>query len=72
MSKKLTALKETETPEKRAEVNPKEIKAKGDTALYLAEIKRLEDMIREKDHIISNLQAANEQISDELSKARNK
>ena len=72
MAKKRTALLETETPEKRAEVIPKEIESKGDVALYKAEIKRLETMIREKDKIISNLQAANEQISDELSKARNK
>ena len=75
MAKKRTALLETETPEKREEVIPKEIKTKvdkGDVALYKAEIKRLEDMLKEKNHIISNLQAANEQISDELSKARNK
>ena len=63
---------ETETPEKRAEVIPKEIEPRNDKALYKAEIKRLEAMIREKDQIISNLQAANEQISDELSKVRNK
>ena len=72
MAKKRTALMETETPEKRMEVVPKETKPKADVALYRAEIKRLENMIREKDQIISNLQAANEQISDELSKARNK
>lgn len=72
MAKKRTALMETETPEKRAEVIPKEIEPRNDKALYKAEIKRLEAMIREKDQIINNLQAANEQISDELSKARNK
>ena len=72
MAKKRTALMETETPEKREEVITKKIEAKGDAALYQAEIKRLENMIKEKDRIISNLQAANEQISDELSKARNK
>lgn len=72
MAKKLTALMETETPEKRAEVVPTKSEPKGDKALYLDEIKRLEAMIKEKDQIISNLQAANEQISDELSKARNK
>ena len=72
MAKKRTALMETETPEKRAEVIPKEIEAKGDAALYQAEIKRLETLLKEKNQIIRNLQAANEQISDELSKARNK
>ncbi len=72
MAKKRTALMETETPEKRSEVIPKEIEPRNDKALYKAEIKRLEAMIREKDQIINNLQAANEQISDELSKARNK
>ena len=75
MAKKRTALLETETPEKREEVIPKEIKTKvdkGDVALYKAEIKRLEDMLKEKNQIISNLQAANEQISHELSEARKK
>ena len=75
MAKKRTALLETETPEKREEVIPKEIKTKvdkGDVALYKAEIKRLEDMLKEKNHIISNLQVANEQISHELSEARKK
>ena len=72
MAKKRTALMETETPEKRADVIPKEIEAKGDAALYQAEIKRLETMIKEKNQIISNLQAANEQISHELSEARKK
>ena len=72
MAKKRTALLETETPEKREEVITKKTEAKGDAALYQAEIKRLETLIKEKDRIISNLQAANEQISDELSKARNK
>ena len=72
MAKKRTALLETETPEKREEVITKKIEVKGDTALYKAEIKRLETLIKEKDRIIGNLQAANEQISDELSKARNK
>ena len=63
---------ETETPEKRIEVIPKEVESKGDVALYKAEIKRLETLLKEKNQIISNLQAANELISDELSKARNK
>ena len=63
---------ETETPEKRIEVIPKEVESKGDVALYKAEIKRLETLLNEKNQIISNLQAANELISDELSKARNK
>lgn len=72
MAKKRTALMETETPEKRAEVKPATVSAKGNKELYLAEIERLETMIREKDKIISNLQAANEQISHELSEVRNK
>ena len=72
MAKKRTALLETETPEKRIEVIPKEIKAKDDAALYRAEIERLENEIKEKNKIISNLQAANEQISHELSEARKK
>ena len=72
MAKRRTALMEIETPEKRVDVIPEEIETRGDAALYEAEIKRLETIIREKDHIISNLQAANEQISHELSEARNK
>lgn len=72
MAKKRTALLETETPEKRMDVIPKEIEKKDEAALYQTEIKRLETIIREQNQIISNLQAANEQISDELSKARNK
>lgn len=72
MAKRRTALMETETPEKRIEVIPKEIEAKDDVALYQAEIKRLEAIIRDKNQIISNLQEANEQISHELSEVRNK
>ena len=72
MAKKRTALLETETPEKRSDIIPKEIETKGDAALYEAEIKRLEAIIKEKSLIISNLQAANEQISHELSEARKK
>lgn len=37
-----------------------------------AEIDRLNAVIRHKDIIINSLQKGNEQISDELSKARNK
>ena len=37
-----------------------------------AEIDRLNMVIRHKDIIINNLQKGNEQISDELSKVRNK
>ena len=76
MAKKRTALMETETPEKKMEVIPKDIEAKGeakgDVALYKAEIKRLETMLKEKNQIISNLQKANEEISHELSEARKK
>ena len=50
----------------------KKVEPKGDVALYKAEIKRLEDILKEKNQIISNLQAANEQISHELSEARKK
>lgn len=70
MAKKLTALMETETPEKRADVIAEEIKHEGGIDALRAEIKRLENVIRDKDTIIKNLQSANEQISDELSKAR--
>ena len=72
MAKRRTALLETETPEKKMEVIPKAVETKSDVALYKAEIKRLETMLREKNQIISNLQAANEQISHELSEARKK
>lgn len=72
MAKKRTVLMETETPEKRTDVITKEFEANGDVALYKAEIKRLEDLLKEKNRIIVNLQAANEQISHELSEARKK
>lgn len=72
MAKKRTVLMETETPEKRTDVITKEPEANGDVALYKAEIKRLEDLLKEKNRIIVNLQAANEQISHELSEARKK
>ncbi len=72
MAKRRTALLETETPEKRMDVIPKGIEAKDDAALYDAEIKRLENMIQEKNQIIKNLQEANEQMSHELSEVRNK
>lgn len=72
MAKRRTALLDTENPEKKMEVISKEVETKSDVALYKAEIKRLETMLREKNQIISNLQAANEQISHELSEARKK
>ena len=72
MAKRRTTLMETETPEKRMEIIPKETETKDDAQLYEAEIKRLEAVIREKNQIISNLQEANEQISHELSEVRNK
>lgn len=72
MAKKRTVLMETETPEKRTDVITKEPETNGDVALYKAEIKRLEDLLKEKNRIIVNLQAANEQISHELSEARKK
>lgn len=72
MAKRRTALLDTENPEKKMEVISEEVETKSDVALYKAEIKRLETMIREKNQIISNLQTANEQISHELSEARKK
>ena len=72
MAKRRTTLLETETPEKRMEAIPKENEKKSDAELYEAEIKRLETIIREKNQIISNLEAANEQMSHELSEVRNK
>lgn len=72
MAKRRTALLDTENPEKKMEVISKEVETKSDVTLYKAEIKRLETMLREKNQIISNLQAANEQISHELSEARKK
>ena len=69
---KTTTKKKVETPEARADVIAEEIKKeRGIDALH-AEILRLEKVIAEKDRTINNLQKANEQISDELSKARNK
>ena len=72
MAKKLSAILEAETPEKRAETITKTFEPKSDIDKLVAEINRLESVIRDKDTIIKNLEAANELISHELSEVRNK
>lgn len=67
-----TTKKKIETPEKRADVIAEEIKHTVGIDALRAEIDRLNAVIRHKDVIINSLQRGNEQISDELSKARNK
>ena len=67
-----TTKKKVESPEVRADVIAEEIKnERGVDALH-AEILRLQNVIVDKDRAIKNLQTANETLSDELSKARNK
>ena len=66
-----TTKKKIETPEGNANVL-EEIKHEHGIDALRAEIDRLNMVIRHKDIIINNLQKGNEQISDELSKARNK
>lgn len=56
MARRTTKLK-VDTPERRADL--------------IAEIYRLHEVIKQKDAIISSLEKANEEISDELSKAKN-
>lgn len=72
MAKKLSAILEAETPERRAETITKTIEHSSDVDKLVAEINRLEAVIRDKERIISNLEAANELISHELSEVRNK
>ena len=72
MAKKLSAILEAETPERRAETITKAIEPNSDVDKLVAEINRLEAVIRDKERIISNLEAANELISHELSQVRNK
>ena len=64
-----TTKKKIETPEGNADVL-EAIKREHGIDAMRAEIDRLNWVIRKKDLIIESLQRANEQISDELSKAR--
>ena len=66
-----TTQKKIETPEGNANVL-EEIKHEHGIDVLRAEIDRLNWVIRQKDLTINALQKGNEQISDELSKARNK
>lgn len=66
-----TTKRKIETPENNADVL-EAIKREHGIDAMRAEIDRLNWVIRKKDLIIESLQKANEQISDELSKARNK
>jgi len=56
MARQTTKLK-VDTPERRADL--------------IAEIYRLHEIIKQKDAVISSLEKANEEISDELSRAKN-
>lgn len=66
-----TTKKKVETPETRADVLEEIKKEHGIDALR-NELFRLEQVIIDKDRTIKNLQKTNEELSDELSKARNK
>ena len=66
-----TTKKKIETPENRADVL-EAIKHEHGIDALRAEIDRLNAVIRHKDLVINSLQKGNEEISDELSKARNK
>ena len=61
--------RKVETPEGKADVL-EAIKHEHGIDAMRAEIDRLNWVIRNKDLIINNLQKANEEISDQLSKAR--
>ena len=65
-----TTKKKIESPEGNANVL-EEIKHEHGIDVLRAEIDRLNWVIRQKDLTINALQKGNEQISDELSKARN-
>lgn len=67
-----TTKKKVESPEVRADVIAEEIKSERGLDALHAEILRLNGIIVEKDRVIKSLQTANEDLSDELSKARNK
>ena len=64
-----TTKRKVETPENNANVL-EEIKREHGIDALRAEIDRLNWVIRNKDLIINNLQKGNEEISDQLSKAR--
>ena len=66
-----TTKKKIETPENRADVL-EAIKHEHGIDALRAEIDRLNAVIRHTDLVINSLQKGNEEISDELSKARNK
>ena len=66
-----TTKKKVTTPEKTADVL-EEIKNEHGIDALRAELDRYILAVREKDLIIRNLQKANEELSDELSKERNK
>lgn len=66
-----TTKKKTETPEKRADVL-EEIKSEHGIDALRAELDRYILAVREKDAIIKNLQAANEEMSHEISELKNK
>lgn len=66
-----TTKKKIQTPEGNANVL-EEIKREHGIDALRAEIDRLNWIIRQKDLTINALQKGNEEISDELSKVRNK
>ena len=67
-----TTKKKVDTPEQRADAIAEEIKHEHGIDALRAELDRYMLAIIEKDLIIKNLQTANEQLSHELSEARNK
>ena len=66
-----TTKRKVESPEKRADLIAEEIKNERGIDALRAEIDRLNWVIREKDMAIAALKKGNEEISAELSKARN-
>ena len=66
-----TTKRKVQTPEGNADVL-EEIKREVGIDALRAEIDRLNWVIRHKDLVINNLQKGNEEISDELSRVRNK
>lgn len=67
-----TTKKKIETPEARADNVAEEIKNERGIDALRAELDRYILAVREKDLIIRNLQKTNEDLSHELSEARNK
>ena len=66
-----TTKRKVQTPEGNADVL-EEIKREVGIDALRAEIDRLNWVIRHKDLVINSLQKGNEEISDELSRVRNK